>query len=129
MKRSRSGKCSYSGSVSFKFNDESYEAEVNAVADYYYQPCVMYFKDGTGQPEDSDFEIDELEIKSLYNEDTDTECMSRFNSDEDFKEQIEDAVREELNGGVEWNYGCEQDEAVDDYLDRLDDEEHFGGRK
>lgn len=44
------------------FKGEDVVFDVYARANYYYQPMVMYFKDGSGQPEDEEFDIDEIQI-------------------------------------------------------------------
>ncbi|MBR6403173.1 MAG: hypothetical protein IKS48_07295 [Eubacterium sp.] len=43
-----STKVSYSNkNLKLTLDDRNYRIEVEAVADYWYQPCVMYFADGT----------------------------------------------------------------------------------
>ena len=37
-----------------------FSVDVKATADYWYQPCVMYFKDGSGQPEDEGWEVEDI---------------------------------------------------------------------
>ena len=87
---------SFNGILVFVYNGESYEAKVIAKANYYYQPCVMYFKDGSGQPEDDDLEVDSFEVASLRNEDTDTDCFERYNQDKVFRDEIDEAISDEL---------------------------------
>ena len=89
-------KVTYKGAVIFKYNDESYCAEVSASADWYHQDCVMYFKDGSGQPEMDDFEIDTFEVSSLINEDTQTDCFPKYNQDADFRTSIDDEINDAL---------------------------------
>ena len=102
MNNWNSGKVTFNGNLTFKHNEESYCAEVSATANWYHQPCVMYFKDGTGQPEDDDFEITSLEVESLRNEDTDKDCMEKYNSDENYKEEIDEAISDVLYESDEW---------------------------
>lgn len=49
------------------WSDETFDVEFTATGNYWYQPCVMYFKDGTGQPEDWDVEDIEVTIESIVN--------------------------------------------------------------
>ena len=91
-----SGKVTYKGNITFKHNNESYYAEVSATANWYHQPCVMYFKDGSGQPEMDEFEIDELEVTSLYNEDAETDCFADYESDEKYKDSIDEDITDAL---------------------------------
>lgn len=93
----------YEGPVTFKLNGETYIAEVKAVADYWYQPCVMYFKDGSGQPEDWEYEINELKILSL--EDTNgIPYIETYNTNKDFKDDVDEAVSDELMEMSEWEF-------------------------
>ena len=72
----------------------------------------LYFKDGTGQPEDDELEIESLEIISLRNEDTDTDWMDKYNNDKDYREEIEEAIADELYNSDEWEnavYEYEED--------------------
>ena len=39
---------------------KDYSVSVKVTADYWYQPCVMYFKDGSGQPEDEGWDVEEV---------------------------------------------------------------------
>ena len=119
MQRFSEGENTFNGTVVFKYNDESYEAKVNAKANYYYQPCVMYFKDGTGQPEDDELEIESLEVESLRNEDTDTDCMEKYNSDENYKEEIDEAISDVLYESDEWKGKDEPDYEEDYYEEEL----------
>ena len=112
MKRFTRCENTFNGTVVFMYNNESYEATVYAKAKYYYQPCIMYFKDGTGQPEDDELEIESLEIISLRNEDTDTDWMDKYNNDKDYREEIEEAIADELYNSDEWEnavYEYEED--------------------
>lgn len=128
MKTYNSGKVTYKGTLVFKHNNESYYADVYATADWYHQPCVMYFKDGSGQPEMDDFEIDELEVTSLYNEDTKTDCFADYTADENFKESIDEAITDALydldtdkwSGNDDYDY-----EAEEEYYDSLRDKEEL----
>ena len=95
----------YEGPVTFKLNGETYIAEVKAVTDYWYQPCIMYFKDGSGQPEDWEYEIDELEILSL--KDTNgIPYIETYNdtANKDFKDNVDEAVSDELVEMSKWNF-------------------------
>ena len=116
MQRFSKGENTFNGTVVFKYNDESYEAKVNAKANYYYQPCVMYFKDGTGQPEDDELEIESLEVESLRNEDTNTDCMEKYNSDENYKEEIDEAISDVLYESDKGK-GKEEPEYDEDYYE------------
>lgn len=117
----------YNGSVNFKTGGEYYEAEVLATAYYYHQPCVMYFKDGSGQPEYDEFEIDELEVVKLQLEGEDgyVDVTDKYNSDKAFKDDIDEAIEEYLNE-MDWDewHSDEYDydyEAEQDYYDSLRD--------
>ena len=46
----------------FEIGGIDYRADVKATADYWYQPCVMYFKDGSGQPEDEGWEVEDFDV-------------------------------------------------------------------
>ena len=43
--------------------DKRYRVEVEATANYWRQPCRMYYPDGSGEPEDEDYEIENLQSK------------------------------------------------------------------
>ena len=78
-----------------KWSNETFEVEFTAMGKYWYQPCVYYFKDGTGQPEDWDVEDIEVTIKSIKNKETGI-AVTELSSDdvEDIKEKIADACYE-----------------------------------
>ena len=112
------GKVTYNGTITFKHNNESYSAEVSATANWYHQPCVMYFKDGSGQPEYDEFEIDELEVTSLYNEDTETDCLADYEADEKYKDSIDEDITDALYDmdSDEWS-GSEEPDYEEDYYE------------
>ena len=66
-----------------KWSNETFEVEFTAMGKYWYQPCVMYFKDGTGQPEDWDVEDIEVVIKSIKNKETGI-TVTELSSDDAF---------------------------------------------
>ena len=96
MRKYTNTKLHYNGKITFVFENTSYCASVRAEANYYYQPCVMYFKDGSGQPEDEEFEINSLEIESLIDEELGVDLITRFNTDEEFKSKFEDEIYDVL---------------------------------
>lgn len=128
MCTSSTTRITYNGTVCFKYNGNDYEAEVWAGADYFYQPCVMYFKDGTGQPEDSDLTVEELTVETLLNVDTDEDMIKKYESDKAFRDCIDEIIDNQLleMDMDEWTFPDESGEDVDDYLDRMDEERHFG---
>ena len=122
MKTYSTKKITFNGTLVFVSSGVSYEAEVYATANYYYQPCVMYFKDGSGQPEDEELEIDDYEIKSLRNEDSDTDCLEKYNNDEFFKKQIDEDLTDALID-MDSDKWCGEDDldydAEEDYYEEL----------
>lgn len=100
-----SDKVYYNGTWTF----ENFTVEFTAIGNYWYQPCVMYFADGTGQPEDWDVEDIEVTIKSIKNLETGHTLTSEvefnynfsFEKIEDIKEKIADACYE---GEYEMNF-------------------------
>lgn len=128
MCTSSTTRITYNGTVCFKYNGNDYEAEVRAGADYFYQPCVMYFKDGTGQPEDSDLTVEELTVETLLNVDTDEDMIKKYENDKAFRDCIDEIIDNQLleMDMDEWTFPDESGEDVDDYLDRMDEERHFG---
>ena len=83
---------------------KEYTVDVSATAEYYYQPCVMYFKDGTGQPE-----IEELEI----NEWSATWYDSDGNEVYDVTGRMEDELNEFLYDSDEWVFPEEPEPECD----------------
>lgn len=76
---------SYNGT----WTNEQFKVKFEAISDYWYQPCVMYFKDGTGQPEDWGVEDIEVTIKSIKNKATGIIVTELLPSKvEDIKEKI-----------------------------------------
>jgi len=68
MRRSYSCRISYNNEeLKLTVNGIEYTVNVHATGSYSYQPCVMYFKDGTGQPEDWDWEVEDIEAKWFLN--------------------------------------------------------------
>ena len=69
-----------------------YHITVNATADYYYQPCIMYFSDGSGQPEDEGWDIEEicatwrLDDKIIEPDEDLTELLEDYIADLDLSE-------------------------------------------
>ena len=104
-------RCSYNGTVSFKFNEKDYEADVFATADYSHEPCVMYFKDGTGQPESDDFELNDVEVSKLRCVDTDENLTEKYDTDKDFKNDVDELIDDVLYDMDydEWSYPEEPD--------------------
>jgi hypothetical protein len=94
----KSSTVTYSGT----WSDETFKVEFTATGNYWYQPCVMYFADGTGQPEDWDVEDIEVTIKSIKNKATGITVTELFPTEiEDIKEKIADACYE---GEYEMNF-------------------------
>ena len=127
MNNWNSGKVTFNGNLAFKHKEESYCAEVSATANWYHQPCVMYFKDGSGQPEYDEFEIDELTVTSLYNEDAQRDCFQDYTNDEVFKEAIEYDINDALYemDSDKWSGGDDYDyEAEEEYYESLREREN-----
>ena len=92
-------KVSYSNkNLNLTLDDRNYRIEVEAVADYWYQPCVMYFKDGTGQPEDEDWEIQD--VQSTWYEIDRKGNETLITPDDDMLECLEDWIYE----NAEWEF-------------------------
>jgi len=109
----KSSTATYSGT----WSNKTYEVEFTATGNYWYQPCIMYFKDGTGQPEDWDVEDIEVTIKSIRN--LKTGYLMAFEIDhyltadeiKDIKEKIADACYEgEYDMKLKIVYGIEPDD-------------------
>lgn len=83
-------KLHYEGTVTFNYNDKQYVAQVAAKADYFYQHAVFYYKDGSGQPEDEDLEIDTVSVISLNRD------WEKYNKDAEFKSIIDELIDDEL---------------------------------
>ena len=101
----------YNGPLKIEVNGKKYQVEVEAKGTCYYQPCVMYFKDGSGQPEDWDYETDEFKVIELIDWDTEEDMLFAYNSDPDFKGDVDDAIYDELYD-VEWEF---PEDPYDDY--------------
>lgn len=86
--------------VEFEFNNEQCVAEVIAEGIDYHQPEVMYYKDGSGQPEDDEIEITKLLVKSLYIDGSD--CLDKYNSDNNFADEIDDCIFDELMSDMDY---------------------------
>lgn len=93
------------------FNEREFEVYVNAKGNHYHEPCVMYFKDGSGQPEYDEFEVDDFEIERVY-EPAKEKDTTEFEGNKDFEEAVSDALYDEWErGSEEWIYL--EDEAED----------------
>ena len=94
---------------SFVFvNYKGRELEVHCIAkgEYWYQPCVMYFKDGSGQPEDEDFEIEKFDIEKVVEN---GEVVTDYDTDE-LLELVEEQLFNEWENGTEnWKYPEEKE--------------------
>ena len=107
MRTYRSGKASFRGTVNFKIGEEYYQAEVYATASSYYQPCIPSFKDGTGQPEESSFDLDEMEVAELCIEGDNmeyTDVTEKYDTDAAFKDAVEEAIWDAIEGSEVWEY-------------------------
>ncbi|MBR4396766.1 MAG: hypothetical protein IKS93_02815 [Methanobrevibacter sp.] len=110
-----STKVSYSNkNLKLTLDDRNYRIEVEAVADYWYQPCVMYFADGTGQPEDEDWEIQD--VQSTWYELDEHGNEIQITPDEDMLEDLEDWLYE----NAEWEF---PEDPYDDYEPDYEDDE------
>ena len=91
-------KISYTGNVKLTFDNKEYSVDVKATADYWYQPMVMYFSDGSGQPEDWDYEIDSIDCTwyELGKEGNKTQIIPN----EDMLEDLEEWLYE----NAEWEF-------------------------
>ena len=91
-----------SDDFSFEVNGDQYTCEVKAEAEYFYEPMVMYYKDGTGHPGSEELEIEELEIKNV--KDIDGNIVS-------LTDEMEGAVNDKLYDMdlVNWNGYCEDE--------------------
>ncbi len=102
----------YNGVKQFKINanykDAEREFEVkidSATANYCYQPCVMYFADGTGQPEYEELDDIEFEIEYIDTDDEDFDGIdlnNLYDTDKEFKETIDEAVSDYLYNESDW---------------------------
>ena len=110
-------KLSFDGFVIVNFENKCFEVDVKGVGNYFYQPCVMYFKDGSGQPEDEDFEIDNFEISEIRNTDKNEVVTDLYINNKDFEEAVSDALYDAYENG-EWtgDEPPEPDEDEDAYL-------------
>jgi len=91
-------KVSYSGNVRLTLDNKEYIIDVKAIADYWYQPCVMYFSDGSGQPEDWDYEIENVD--STWYELDENGNKAQITPTEDMLEDLEDWLYE----NAEWEF-------------------------
>lgn len=86
----------YDGSVHVKINGEEYDIDLHATAYYHYTPGTMYRRNGDpGDPPETEFEIEYIEIEFIFNENGD-DVTSKYDEDEKFKALIDDAVNEAL---------------------------------
>jgi len=94
----------YEGMLTVVIDDVEYEGEVFAKGTYFYQPCVMYFRDGTGQLEDEDFNVDDFQVETLFNNETGENVLEKYKNDTAFKEKVDTAMQDALNEleGGEW---------------------------
>lgn len=114
MRKSYSSKLTFNKQVSFYFGELLLKADVRAEANYYYEPCVMYFKDGTGQPEYEEFDIDTVEVSNLISEEGD--LQKQYEADKDFRNSIDEAIIDYLNENYD-NEDWSSDTPDDDYYD------------
>lgn len=92
-------KVTYSNNnLKLRLDGITYRIKVEVVADYWYQPMVMYFSDGSGQPEDWDYEIDKVD--STWYEIDEEGNETRIIPDEDMLEDLEDW----LYDNAEWEF-------------------------
>lgn len=96
-------KVSYTGNVRLTLDDKEYIIDVKATANYWYQPMVMYFSDGSGQPEDEDYEIDSVD--STWYEVDEYGNETQITPDEDMLEDLEDWLYE----NAEWEFPEDED--------------------
>ena len=96
----------YKGPIDFTFEGKKLTATVDAVAYYYYQPCVMYFKDGSGQPEYSELEVDEVKILRVVDEDK---------NEVPYVDDMEECIYDELQDFDDWVYPPDPEEMYDPY--------------
>lgn len=91
-----------SDDFNFEVDGDQYICEVTAEAEYFYEPMVMYYKDGTGHPGSEELEIEELEIKNV--KDIDGNIVS-------LTDKMEEAVNDKLCDMdlVDWNGYCEDE--------------------
>lgn len=117
MRTYRSGKAAFKGTVNFRLIDDYYQANVYATASSYYQPCIPYFKDGTGQPEESSFDLDEMEVAELCLEGDNmeyTDVTEKYDTDAAFKDAIEEAIWDAIEYDERWEYENDYDYPEDD---------------
>ena len=86
----------------------------SATADVQYQPCVMYFADGSGQPEDWDFDnydftVEDIDTNDEYFDGIDLNNL--YDTDKEFKKLIDDSVMDYLVDSAvdDWDYADEDD--------------------
>lgn len=96
----------YSGMVTFTLNEEEYEAQVSARATYSYRPGKRWLKNGDpGYPDESDFEIDDVEVEAVSKDDVEIPY------DED---TMYDSIESALND-VDWEDDDPPEPDYDDY--------------
>lgn len=84
----------YNGNVTFTYEDEQYEATVQASATYYFRKGRMYMRNGDpGYPDEEDFDIDEVEVEAVFKDDVEVPYI----------EDMYDAIEEALDD-VDWEY-------------------------
>lgn len=84
----------YDGIIDFTIDDKKYTADVKARASYSFRRGRMYLRNGDpGYPDEEDFEIDDVEVLSITDENGD-----EITYDED---TMYDPICDALNG-VDW---------------------------
>lgn len=49
----------------YQIRDKEYEVEFLARGSHWHQPAVLYYKDGSGSPEEDEIDVDEVTIESV----------------------------------------------------------------
>lgn len=101
MMKYTKNKLTFESFVLVNYNDRELEVHCIAKGEYYYQPCVMYFKDGTGQPEDEDFTVENIEICRVFEN---GEEVTNYDTDELLELVDEQLYNEWENGSDLWEF-------------------------
>ena len=98
----------WKGFYTYTIEDEEFEVEFKAIGTHWHQPAVMYYKDGSGSPEEDETEVTEVTIESvtLNGIVLDESDFTPWQID-DMKEKIEDAIYD-----GEYEPECEEDRSI-----------------
>jgi len=101
---------SWSGTVTFKYNDKEYSAEVTAHADHWYRPGRMHMANGDpGYPTEDEIDDIEFDVDKLIEVETGETVV--------YTEDMANEVDSAINDQAEWEEDVYENEPPDDYYE------------